>query len=326
MIKPFELSSERPMLIAHRRMSITTLVWQILEASYKGDLDKVNRLTTECPELSYAQYNYTPPIHFAVREGHHALVNYLLEKGALDPDYINYPFKDNLLILAADRGHEEIAGSLKKYLADPTRCRYKGDNGEINYNRTALQQEFEDAVDKEDLQKVEKLLQQDPSMATDQSFFWSEGILMMPAKKGNHSLIELLMSYGAKVPEVLKWTQFYYFEREDTPAFLLEKGMNANTMNWNRVTILHDMAQKGNIAKAELLIRFGANINAIDEEYQSTALGLAARWGQEEMVAFLLDKGADPNLSGASWSKPLAWAKKKNYSSVEALLQEAGAK
>ena len=40
---------------------------------------------------------------------------------------------------------------------------------------------------------------------------------------------------------------------------------------------------------------FGADIDAVDAEYSSTPLGWAARAGQEEMVDWLLKKGANPN-------------------------------
>ena len=45
------------------------------------------------------------------------------------------------------------------------------------------------------------------------------------------------------------------------------------------MTLLHDMAQSGDIAKAGLLLEHGADIDAIDDEYRATPLGMAARWG-----------------------------------------------
>jgi ankyrin repeat protein len=63
----------------------------------------------------------------------------------------------------------------------------------------------------------------------------------------------------------------------------------------------------------------------IDQAYQSTPLGLAARWGHSEMVEYLIKQGADINKAGASWSTPLAWAKKKGHVDIEEILRHAGA-
>jgi ankyrin repeat protein len=203
--------------------------------------------------------------------------------------------------------------------------KFKGDNGEILYNRSALQTEFEKAVNKVQFDKAKKFLTEDPALALDETFFWSEGVMMMVAKGCHFEMVKLLMSYGAKVSNILKWAQFYYFEKYEMAKFLLENGMDPNVKSWHQVTLLHDMAQKGNIQKAELLIRHGAEMDAIDEEFQSTPLGMAARWGHIEMVKFLLSHGANPNKSGMPWSTPLAWAKKKEHNEVERILIDAGA-
>jgi len=308
------------MVLSNNVVSTTTEVWSILVASKRGDIETVKKMGNECHELLFAQYNYTPPVHFAVREGHLDLVKYLLEQGAHDPKYKIYPFQESLQTIANERGYNDIESLLNEYASDPSLQKYKGDNGEIRYNRTELQLEFQHAVDKNGYKKVEAILKEHPEFATDETYFWGEGILLFAAKENNHKMMELLMSYGAKVPNVLKWTQFYYFERYDSAVYLMEKGMNPNTMSWHHVTILHDMAQKGQIKKAELLIKYGADINPVEEEFQSTPLGMAARWGQTEMVEYLLSKGADPNRSGAPWSTPLAWARRKEHSEIENIL------
>jgi len=320
MLQPIELKQELPMKLSNNVVSTTTKVWNILVASKNGDLETVKEMGDECHELLYAQYNYTPPIHFAVREGHTELVKYLLKQGAHDPKYRTYPFLDSLQTIANDRNFHEIESLLNEYAEYPLLQKYKGDNGEIFYDRTELQLEFQNAVDKNGYKKVEAILKEHPEFAKDETYFWGEGILLFAAKGNNHKMIELLMSYGAKVPRVLKWAQAYYFERYDSAVYLMEHGMHPNTMSWHHVTILHDMAQKGFLDKAKLLIKHRADINAIDEEYQSTPLGLAARWGHIEMVEYLLKQGADPNLSGASWSAPFEWARKKGHVDIEKIL------
>ena len=292
MIQPTELKLDLPMTVANGVVSTTRKVWDILAATKNGDLEKIKKLVAECPELIYAQYNYTPPIHFAVREGHLNLVKYLLENGAHDPNYKIYPFREPLQTIAGDRQYDEIKMLLDQYANDPVSHKFKGDNGEIHYDRNERQQEFEKAVYKENLNKTEEILKEHPEFAKDETYFWSEGILTFAVKENNREMIELLMSYGAKVPGILKWTQAYYFERYDAAAFIMEKGMDPDTMSWHHVTILHDMAQKGDIQKAELLIKYGADINPVDEEYQSTPLGMAARWGHVEMAEFLLKPGS----------------------------------
>ena len=297
----------------------------MLSASAIGDLDKVKELSDECPGLIYAQYNYAPPIHFAVREGHIDLVKFLLSQGAHDPSYQFYPFQESLQEVAEDRGYHDIKELLDKYASDNSLHKFKGDNGRIFYERTELQDEFEKAVLAGDYVVTNNILREHPEFAVDETYFWSEGILLFAVKKNNRPMIDLLMSYGAKVPKRLKWTQFYYFERFDGASYIMERGMDPNTKSWQQVTILHDMAQKGFIDKAELLIKYGADLNRIDEAYQSTPLGLAARWGQIEMVKYLLSQGANTNLSGKPWSTPLSWARKKVHAQIENILKDAGA-
>ncbi len=306
-------------------MSTTTKVWNVLAASKNGDLDAVKAMVDEHPELAYAQYNYTPPIHFAVREGHIDLVKFLLANGAYDPSYKIYPFLDTLPTIAQDRGYYEVDRLLNEFVASPSSHKFKGDNGKIFFDRTDLQNEFEKAVDMEDLESVAEILRKNPDFARDETYFWAEGILTFAAKENNRAMIDLLSGCGAKVPDILKWTQFYYFEHDEGAAYIMEKGMNPDTMSWQHVTILHDMAQKGHLQKAELLIKYGANLNPVDEEYRSTPLGMAARWGHIEMVRYLIAQGADSGKAGASWATPLAWAKKRGHAEIEEILLNAGA-
>jgi ankyrin repeat protein len=137
-------------------------------------------------------------------------------------------------------------------------------------------------------------------------------------------MLALLIRHGARVPKVTKWGRYYYFKHTETAAFLLDHGMDPNHMNWHYTTLLHHCAADGDLPKARLLIDHGADIDALDEEYRSTPLGMAARWGRTEMVGFLLERGADPTLAGASWAVPLAWARKKGHSEVEDYLRRSG--
>lgn len=120
--------------------------------------------------------------------------------------------------------------------------------------------------------------------------------------------------------------------------WLFEAGMTPNDSDWLRVTSLHRLAigsiQHGSDGSVytphpktmRQFIEAGADLNAKDEEYHSTPLGWAARWGRKEAVDLLLDRGAKTNLpDDLSWATPLAWARRKGRDEIEQMLKEAGA-
>ena len=88
-------------------------LWSLFEASASGDLPAVQRLVEGRPELVNAQYNYTPAIHFAVREGRLDVARYLIDRGAEVADYRSYPFQDSLLTIAEDREDHAMADLLR---------------------------------------------------------------------------------------------------------------------------------------------------------------------------------------------------------------------
>src|ERR1051325_7209979 len=53
-------------------------LWRLFEASASGDVNGVKHLVEARPELVNVQYNYTPAIHFAVREGRLDVAEYLI--------------------------------------------------------------------------------------------------------------------------------------------------------------------------------------------------------------------------------------------------------
>jgi ankyrin repeat protein len=306
-------------------VSTTTDVWDMLSAGRDGDLERVKELTQHCPALLTCQYDYTSPLHLAVREGHVDLVHYFVEHGALDPGYKTHPFLESLITVADDRGYDAIAQFLTESLADPKLTRAWGDTGKIDHGMDETQRRFQSLVDKSEYADVEAMLKERPELARNELAFWGEGVLSAPANGADRRMLELLIRYGARVPDLSKWGERYYFKHYDIAVFLMENGMNPNHMNWHHTTLLHDKAFRGDLQKIQLLLDYGANIDAVDEEFRSTPLGFAARWGHREIVALLLERGADPNQSGAPWATPLAWARKKGHAEIEADLLRAGA-
>ena len=325
MIQPLEMKKALRVELHDGVFSTTTDVWRMLTASRDGDLEQVVDLVKGCKQLLTCQYDYTSPLQFAVQEGHFDLTRYLIEQGALDPTYRNHPFLDSLVTIAEDRGHEEIAQLLKDSLANPTLTHEWGDTGKIDFERDEMQRHFEQLISDGLHGEVESMIKDRPELAFDDYAFWGEGVMSVPANHSDRKMLELLMRYGARVPDVSKWGARYYFKHYDIAEFLLENGMNPNHKNWREFTLLHDMAHTGDHRKAALLLDHGADIDAIDDEYCSTALGYASRWGNREVVNLLLDRGADPNKAGAAWAKPLSWAKRKGHRDIGDDLRRAGA-
>ena len=75
-IKPRELESEE---ITHSWSCRGSDIWGMLCAAMAGDVGQIRRLLKRDPNLVRAEYWYTRPIHFAVREGHLEAVEALVE-------------------------------------------------------------------------------------------------------------------------------------------------------------------------------------------------------------------------------------------------------
>ena len=77
---------------------------------------------------------------------------------------------------------------------------------------------------------------------------------------------------------------------------------------------------------AAILLDAGARLTERDEDYRSTPLAWAARYGMLDMVDLLLECGAPTSLSDDEpWATPLAWATKRGHATVIERLKQAGA-
>jgi ankyrin repeat protein len=317
---PVEMRAGFTMRLQDNSTVATADVWSMLIAARDGDLERVTTLAAAAPALVRCEYNYMPPVHLAAREGHLEIVRFLADRGGVNPKYKTYPYNEPLVTVAADRGYGEIAEILRAKALEVDPDRPEEEVKHIEYETDFERRRFQRLVGANALSAVEAMLEKRPELATDPFTFWSEGVLSMPANPGDRAMLELLLRYGARVPDMTKWGREYYFKRHNIAAFLMDAGMNPNHMNCHRTTLLHGMAQLGEVRKATLLLDHGADINALDDEFRSTPLGLAARWGQRKMVTLLLDRGADPTLAGADWATPREWARKKGHTKIAAAL------
>ena len=115
MLKPVELYEQQIIALSSGQFASTADIWRMFTATKEGDLNTVRQLVLNCSGLATYEYNYTPPIHFAVREGHLNIVEFLLDYWS-DPAYRTYSFRDSLLTMALDRQFDSIADLLRNRL------------------------------------------------------------------------------------------------------------------------------------------------------------------------------------------------------------------
>jgi ankyrin repeat protein len=320
MIKPRELESDS------RRD-----VWDTISAAAAGDTPTLRRLIDRDPSLSHSEYWYTPPIHFAVREGHLDAVQILLEAGA-DPEWNGY-HDGSLIEMARDRGHDAVA-----QLLDEARKRRA---------RVAPAEERSDhpihlAAEADDIQRVRELLDADPTLV-DRGDATGGTPLHWAVMGSARRVIALLLDHGADIHaihgvargasagcwpadvraiDLAIWggprRHGHDFE---TARLLLARGADyhltiaAALGDFDRVTALLDQdpnhireappngrraltatVQFGHNAIARLLLDLGADPSWPEKDAsKGAALHAAARAGDRELVELLLDHSADPS-------------------------------
>lgn len=187
LIRPVELAPGRKWTLNDNASTTTDDVFAMFVAARGGDLATVKRLVTRSSALATVEYNYTPPIHFAVREGHRDVVEFLLSRGA-DPAYRSYPFQESLLTFAEERGHNEVAELLRQ----PLSRRFAVASGT---------QVIIEAAKRGDLAAVEAELARNGSLAS-ASNETGDTALHHAAKHGHLHIVRALLAAGANVDAV----------------------------------------------------------------------------------------------------------------------------
>lgn len=170
--------------------------------------------------------------------------------------------------------------------------------------------------------------------------------VMVAARSGYANVVDLLLAKGgdpnargARGQTALMWAVAQ--KHPEAVKVLLAHGadVEAKSSAWNEVmavpphgylpynraiphggdTALMFAAREDDVESAKLLVAAGAQVNAADA-WGVTATTLAAHSGHDDMVAFLLSKGADPNLAAAGFSALHAAIMRRDEAMVTALL------
>ena len=290
----------------------------------------------QCDDLNFSRPSGKRALSAAVDFGHKSIAQFLLENG-IDPNGPEGPNapKGAALYAAAKAGDIDVVKLLLTYGADPTA--YIDASGSAAFIAKtpairALLMEKGAKLDVFDLcwlnedEEVLKLVADNPSLADNPG-----GVCLFAAvcTKGKSDLLTQLIDAGARTPKVVTSCRSYLLENPQMLTKLLDEGgMDVNLPNWLHATPLHDLCgrdSKGRprparIDAAKILMEHGANLEAIDDVYQSTPLAWAARTNLPDMVQLLLSKGASTTTASAPWATPLAWAQRRGHHQIADLL------
>lgn len=276
----------------------------------------------------------------AARRGHARVVRTLLARG-VDPnlrDGRDAPHGTSLWH-AARRGDADVARMLLEAGADPNAGIESSGTATWMAKEPELRRLFEqhggyvDATSHLLDGNIEAVLALADATPDEVSAGGCGGIFTMVAMSERRDLLQPLLARGVRVPDVVTGCRTYLWKTPDMTRVLLEHGMNPNLPNWQRVTPLHDICNRDGRGRPDtnrhelldLFLEFGADFNALDEEYRSTPLGWAARNGLLDMVELLLARGANPDRAGERWATPLEWARRRGHRDIEEALRLSGA-
>lgn len=279
-------------------------------AALIGNTSRVRELLDENPALvnhmEYVTYyaGSGPAIKNAAQGGHIEIVSLLLERGA-DPNLPEEGIapKGRALHEAVVNRHREIVELLLKHGAHPnvpvessadtlTMALEQDDPGLVELLCTyGAARDVPILAYYGDIKTAAAVFAANPEMANDPY------ALECAVMEGHESFVKLMLRYQPNLPSKIavgvrsKGPQDVA-KSESMIELLFRHGMNASYRNWLGITPLHTFAKKGDLENAKLFLKHGADINAVDEELSATPLGYAIKYGQEEMVRFLLENGA----------------------------------
>ena len=151
------------------------LYWELIGAAIRNDADALREHLSRDPNSARLQFWYTPPLHFAVREGNLDATRVLWEAYAHDE-------VSDLIVMADDRGHTAVADYLRKAVGASV----------------ASDLPLHEAVKARDHEKIQRLLEDSDGIASQRD---AEGrtALHVAVAEGDEKAVQVLLESNIEV-------------------------------------------------------------------------------------------------------------------------------
>ncbi|KAI3161319.1 hypothetical protein DTO046C5_6555 [Penicillium roqueforti] len=307
------------------------------------------------PEMSHGVISKDDALEEAAGEGHEADVRYLLSGSA--GTEVGQEQKQRALKEAAGKGHVSI---MKLLLDQGTNPEYNHIRGGWFREDSPL----ELAISSGNLEAVRLLLPKDGTISEYANK--NMELVFRAVSDANYEMVQLLLNHGADpdLPNTSGRTPFIkavFKGEKSTARLLLSKDIDVNAQDqtggnpliysvrsgdeelvnallmkgadpnlraitWDLETPLDRAVSKGYLKIVQALILKGADPNQPSGSLEDPPLCSAAGNDHEEVVRYLLERGADVNLSNKVNETPLFFAIKARRIQISRLLLSEGAK
>ena len=252
------------------------LYWELIGAAIRNDADALRERLGRDPNRARLQFWYTPPVHFAVREGNLDATRVLWEAYAHDE-------VAELIAMADDRGHTAVADYLRNAVGASV----------------ASDLPLHEAVKARDHEKIQRLLEDSDGIASQRD---AEGrtALHVAVIEGDEAAIKVLLKSdiavdatdhaGFRAVHHARWRDLMWHRSRVNPelAGLLRKAGSRDSPTL--------AAARGDLDAVRAFVAADPAAVNDGDRIQKRPLSAAVEHGHREIVRFLLDNGADPSL------------------------------
>ena len=254
------------------------LYWELICAAIRNDVETIRNHLGEEPDCARLEFWYTPPIHFAVREGNLKATRALWDA---------YPYDEvtRLIRMADDRGHADVADYLRTSIGAETST---GDS------------RLHEAVKEGNYAEIERLLSEVQGIGAHRD---SKGrtALHLAVIANNQEAARALLASGVEIDATdylgfravhyACWTNQYWTLAKGGVG-LLQILLDGGATDSPTLA-----AVRGDLDAVRTFVAADPAVVDDAEALQKRPLSVAVERGHRNIVRYLLDQGANPSLA-----------------------------